>query len=189
VIPLVRRSATLLAFPLALTLWFGSTAVESALAGTPRVSDGGGATTTVAPTTLPIATVPSTTPAGSNDAAPPTGKILMVKLYVGDLDAGERFYGALFGAKLALKVGENAHIVTFPDGGPGLVLLKKGANDRKKQGSFIIQVPDLSAAQTRAIANGAKQQGTFAGNPGSQAAKSIDFLDPWGNQVEILQLG
>ena len=113
----------------------------------------------------------------------------MVKLYVDDLEAGEKFYGAVFGAKLALKVGENAHIVTFPDGGPGLVLLKKGANDKKKVGAFIIQVPDLSAAQALAIANGAKEQGKFAGNPGSQAAKSQDFLDPWGNQVEILQLG
>jgi hypothetical protein len=78
--------------------------------------------------------------------------------------------------------------VTFPDGGPGLVLLKKGPHD-KKQGSFIIQVLNLSAAEAQAIANGAKEQRKFAGNPGGQAAQSIDFLDPWGNQVEILQIG
>ena len=169
----MRRFGFLCAVLAVSTLGFGSTAAAAK----------------TSPTTLPIVTVPPATASGSTDGAAPTGKILMVKLYVGDLEAAERFYGAVFGAKLALKVGENAHIVTFPDGGPGLVLLKKNANDKKKEGAFIIQVPSLSAAQALAVANGAKEQGTFAGNPGSQAAKSIDLLDPWGNQIEILQLG
>src|SRR5262245_34557146 len=121
----MRTFATLLAVPLLAAVSVGSAISPAAAAKT-------------SPTTLPIATVPSASTSGSTDGAAPTGKILMVKLYVGDLEAAERFYGAVFGAKLALKVGENAHIVTFPDGGPGLVLLKKGANDKKKEGAFIV---------------------------------------------------
>jgi len=178
----MRKPAILLVVPLTAAVWFGSTAGPSAASVATK------GTKAASPTTLPIVTVPSTAGSAPSGAATPTGKT-MVKVYVGDLDAGERFYGAVFGATLALKIGENAHIVTFPGGGPGLVLLKKGAGDKKKEGAFIVQVPDLDAAHALAIANGAKEQGTFAGNPGSQAAKSIDLLDPWGNQVEILQIG
>jgi predicted enzyme related to lactoylglutathione lyase len=188
-VSVMQRSVISLVLALALGVGVVSTTVSAAAgaAGAPKKAKP--TTSTAVATTLPVVTVPSTIGSVPEGAAAPTGKILMVKLYVDDLEAGERFYGAVFGAKLALKVGENAHIVTFPDGGPGLVLLKKTANDKKKVGAFIIQVPDLSAAQALAIANGAKEQGKFAGNPGSQAAKSQDFLDPWGNQVEILQLG
>jgi predicted enzyme related to lactoylglutathione lyase len=112
----------------------------------------------------------------------------MIKLYVGDMNAAEAFYGGAFGAKPALAIGNNANILTFPHGGPGLVLLKSNLGD-KKYGAFIIRVPDLRKTQAWAVAHGAKQQGTFAGNPGGQAARSIDLLDPWGNQVEILQIG
>ncbi|MEV7394867.1 VOC family protein [Streptomyces sp. NPDC091215] len=77
----------------------------------------------------------------------PTGTIVMVKLYVGTLDAAERFYGRVFGAKFAVAQGENVPIVTFPNGGPGLVLIKKGPHDGKKEGGFIIQVPDLDFAK------------------------------------------
>ncbi|MGR7000982.1 VOC family protein [Yinghuangia aomiensis] len=69
------------------------------------------------------------------------------------------------------------------------MLLKKGPEDQAKYGAFIIQVPDVQAAQTLALANGAKRQQEFSGNPGGQGARSIDLLDPWGNQVEILQTG
>jgi predicted enzyme related to lactoylglutathione lyase len=112
----------------------------------------------------------------------------MVKLYVGNVDAGEKFYGAVFGARLALKVG-NVPIVTFPKGGPGLVLLNKGLRDQNKVGGFIIEVPNLSEAKALAVAHGAKVEGRFAGTPGGQTAQSIDLLDPWGNNVEILQIG
>jgi predicted enzyme related to lactoylglutathione lyase len=113
----------------------------------------------------------------------------MIKLYVGNVSGGERFYGAVFGAKPALKVG-TVPIVTFPKGGPGLVLLKKGPHDQNKVGGFIIEVPNLSHAQALAVAHGAKVEGHFAGTPQqNQIAHSVDLLDPWGNNVEILQLG
>jgi predicted enzyme related to lactoylglutathione lyase len=186
----MRRRTIVLSVGLVLAVWCGSTARLSAEASTPSTSQRASpTTTTVAPITLPIESVPSTTTSGSDNPGAPTGKVLMVKLYVGSLDAGEKFYGAVFGATLALKLGDTAHVVTFPGGGPGLVLLKTGPQDKRKHGSFIIQVPNLSSAQALAVANGAKEQRKFAGNPGGQAAQSIDFLDPWGNQVEILQIG
>jgi hypothetical protein len=112
----------------------------------------------------------------------------MIKLYVGNTGAAERFYGAVFGAMPVIKIG-TIPIVTFPKGGPGLVLLKRGPHDKDRVGGFIIQVPNLIQAKTLAVAHGATVQGKFAGTPSGQAAQSIDLLDPWGNNVEILQLG
>jgi len=120
-----------------------------------------------------------------------TGTILMIKLPVGDVEAAEKFYATLFGATPAAAMGGGIKIVTFPGGGPGLVLLGRDSNlpDSDGHGAFIIKVPNLEATKTLALANGATEQGTFAGTPNGQAAKSIDLLDPWGNQIEILQLG
>jgi len=186
----MRRFQLVIAVPLLIAVWCASTVELSAAASAPSASPAAkGTTTTAPPTTLPIERVPPTTSSGATDAAAPTGKILMVKLYVGNMDAGEKFYGNVFGAKVAIKLGANAQVVTFPNGGPGLVLLKKSAKDKNKQGAFIVQVPNLDASVALALANGAKKQGTFAGAPASQAAKSVDTLDPWGNQVEILQIG
>jgi predicted enzyme related to lactoylglutathione lyase len=143
--------------------------------------------TTAPPSTLPIATAPPTEPsAAPNPAA--TGTILMVKLPVGNVAAAEKFYGAVFGAKVAIKVG-SAHIVTFPEGGPGLVLLPRNPKERSRTGAFIIKVPDLDVSEALALDHGAKKQATFAGKPSGQAARSVDLVDPWGNQVEILQIG
>lgn len=141
-----------------------------------------------APTTLPIQSVSSTSTTTAPGTSAPSGTILMIKLYVGNVRAAESFYGSVFGAKVAIKVG-SVPIVTFPKGGPGLVLLKRGPHDKNRVGGFIIQVPSLSQARALALANGAKAQGHFAGQPGGKAAQSIDLLDPWGNNVEILQLG
>jgi hypothetical protein len=79
--------------------------------------------------------------------------------------------------------------VTFPDGGPGLVLLPRNPKEKSRTGAFIIKVPDLNASEALALDNGAKKQAVFAGKPSGQAAHSVDLLDPWGNQVEILQIG
>ena len=141
-----------------------------------------------APTTLPVHSATTTSEPRSSGTNAPTGTILMIKLSVGNVAAGERFYGAVFGAKQALKVGP-VPILTFPKGGPGLVLLKRGPHGQVHVSGFIIQVPNLSQAEALAVAHGAKVQGHFAGKPENQAAQSIDLLDPWGNNVEILQIG
>ena len=70
------------------------------------------------------------------------------------------------------------------------MLLKRNPKEKGRTGAFIVKVPDLNASEALALANKhEKKQATFAGTPSSQAARSIDFLDPWGNQVEILQIG
>ncbi len=193
----MRPPLIVLAVPLLLVVGCSSTTDSSARAGVPSTSPAVGVTTTtvtrkattVPPTVLPIVSVPAAkTGSGPATSGGPTGTILMVKLYVSSIAAGEKFYGAVFGAKLALKIGDDAHIETLPKG-PGLVLLKSGPDTKNNKGSFIIQVPDLAAAQARAIAHGATVQGKFAGSPGGQGARSVDLLDPWGNQTEILQIG
>lgn len=163
------------------------TAGFSSWAAASRPHDGS-IKTASAPTTLPIHSVTSTSVATSNSAGAPTGTILMIKLSVGNVAAGERFYGSVFGAKAAIEVG-TVPILTFPKGGPGLVLLKRGRHEQHNVSGFIIQVPNLSQTKALAVAHGAKVQDHFAGNPGNQSAQSIDLLDPWGNNVEILQIG
>ena len=75
------------------------------------------ATTTATPATLPIGTAPSTEPATAPNPAA-TGTILMVKLPVGNVAAAEKFYGAVFGAKLTVTVSERAHRDLPPPAGP-----------------------------------------------------------------------
>jgi predicted enzyme related to lactoylglutathione lyase len=169
----VRRSAIMLAVAIAVAVGWSSIDHSSATA-----SPQSGATVT---TTLPEVTAPA--------SGAPTGKIFMVKLFVGSVKAAEKFYGEVFGASLVYKVAKNAHVLTFPGGFPGLILLKKRPGDQNKFGAFIMQVPNLDAAKALAVANGAKVQQNFSGNPGGKAAKSVDVLDPWGNQIEILQIG
>ena len=144
------------------------------------------ATTNVAPTTLPIVTVPSTPTSGPPSAAAPSGKILMVKLYVGNLARGEKFYGAVFGAKLAVKIGAFAHVLTFANGGPGLILIRGGPGDKNKKGSFLIEVPSLKAAKSLDSfdsASGPPLSPSAAQTPGqlpTQLASSLDeqaFVD------------
>ena len=186
----MRKSAVLLAVPLLLMVGCNSAADSSREAPSSSTADGAAdPTTSAAPTTLEITTATAPATAESGDPTTASGSILMVKLSVGDIAQGEQFYGTVFGAKLAMSMGESVHIVTFPDGGPGLVLLAGDAGDPSRKGSFIIRVADLEATQALAVANGATVQKAFAGDPGGQAARSVDLLDPWDNQVEILQIG
>ncbi|WP_232425334.1 VOC family protein [Pseudofrankia inefficax] len=182
----MRRRMLLLVVPLVLAVGCGSTGGHAAATPSARLESN--STPPVAATTFSIETVPTATASASKDPAGPTGTIMMIKLNVGSLDAGVKFYGAVFGAKLALKIQSNAGVVTFPNGGPGLILLP-GHADGAKAGAFVIQVPNLREAQARAVSNGATVQGEFTGTPNNQTGRSIDLLDPWGNQVEILQLG
>jgi len=121
------------------------------------------------------------------DAAPPDGSILMVKLPVGDDEAAQEFYGTVFGVTLAMEMGDRVRIVMFPGGGPGLVLIPEDpANERN--GSFIVQVANMESTLARAVANGATLEQSFQGEQGG-GAQSTNIIDPWGNQIEVLQLG
>ena len=121
------------------------------------------------------------------DAAPPDGSILMVKLPVGDDEAAQEFYSTVFGVTLAMEMGDRVRIVSFPGGGPGLVLIPEDpANERN--GSFIVQVTNMESTLARAVANGATLEQSFQGEQGG-GAQSTNIIDPWGNQIEVLQLG
>jgi predicted enzyme related to lactoylglutathione lyase len=121
------------------------------------------------------------------DAAPPDGSILMVKLPVGDDEAAQEFYGTVFGVTLAMEMGDRVRIVTFPGGGPGLVLIPEDP-ENERNGSFIVQVTNMESTLARAVANGATLEQSFQGEQGG-GAQSTNIIDPWGNQIEVLQLG
>ena len=121
------------------------------------------------------------------DAAPPDGSILMVKLPVGDDEAAQEFYGTVFGVTLAMEMGDQVRIVTFPGGGPGLVLIPEDP-ENERNGSFIVQVTNMESTLARAVANGATLEQSFQGEQGG-GAQSTNIIDPWGNQIEVLQLG
>jgi predicted enzyme related to lactoylglutathione lyase len=140
------------------------------------------------PTSLTVSSVEPDANAGPTDPNA-TGTFMMMKLSVGDLDEAEAFYGNVFGATVGMKIGDGAHLIGFPDGGPGLILIENDEADDGNDGAFIIQVPDLEASQALAVANGATVEKAFEGQPGDQPARSVDLRDPWNNQVEILQLG
>lgn len=139
--------------------------------------------------TMPTTTAGDTSAAGDAGATSPTGtgQIIMLKLHVGDVDAAETFYTSVFGATPVPGLGD-LRVLTMEEG-PGFILLGEDPGDEDEwNGSFLIQVPDLEVAEAAAIEAGATRQQAFEGNPGGQQARSVDLLDPWGNQIEILQL-
>ena len=202
----MRRTALLLAASMTLAAACSSTSETSAPAGgsststetsapstsagttpgTTAGADGAGGTTP--PNSMDVTL--DTTP-GDDGSAPAAsdGTIIMLKLQVGDSEAAKTFYGTVFGAQPVGDIGGGATIMTFPNGGPGLILLGSGGEDGDRKGAFIFRVADLAATKALALENGATEQGTFTGDPGGQSARSVDLLDPWGNQIEILQLG
>ena len=139
---------------------------------------------------IPDSTAPSTTAGDTDSATTGSGQVIMLKLQVGDVDEAEDFYHSVFGASVAYDLGQGARVLTMPEG-PGFILLggDGSGDDEDYNGSFLIQVPDLEAAEAAAIDNGATRQQAFEGSPGGEEARSVDLLDPWGNQIEILQLG
>lgn len=150
------------------------------------------ATSEVAPSTsvvqmsIPDLTTPSSTPADPNGAS---GEIIMLKLHVDDIDDGEAFYTTVFGATRAIELGDGVRVMTMTDG-PGFILIEDDPDESDAwNAQFLIQVPDLDEAEALAVDNGATHQQSFEGAPGGQEAASVDLLDPWGNQIEILQLG
>ena len=165
-------------------------------------SSGDGSEDEAAPTTAADAASTTTTEAGVVELSIPdvtepgtpapegagSGTVIMLKLHVGDVDDATTFYETVFGATTAYELGEGIRVLTMADG-PGFILIEDGPGEADEwNGSFLIQVPDLAAAVALAEENGATSQQEFEGAPGGEQARSVDLLDPWGNQVEILQL-
>ena len=96
-----------------------------------------------------------------------------VALEVGDIDEALAFYGRLFEFKLRGK-SKNA---AFIDLGDQFLALQKGRRQPSDDGRhFGLVVDDKEAVRNALAAAGVKVL------PG----RFLDFLDPWGNRIEIV---
>jgi lactoylglutathione lyase len=96
-----------------------------------------------------------------------------VALEVGDIDAALAFYGRLFDFKLRGK----SDTMAFIDLGDQFLALQKGRAQPADDGRHFGLVVDDKEAVRNALADAgiAPLAGPF-----------LDFLDPWGNRIEIV---
>jgi lactoylglutathione lyase len=96
-----------------------------------------------------------------------------VALEVGDIEAALAFYGQLFDFKLRGKSGTSA----FIDLGDQFLALQKGRTQPADDGRQFGLVVDDKDAVRKALVDAGIQllPGPF-----------LDFLDPWGNRIEIV---
>ncbi len=99
-----------------------------------------------------------------------------VALVVGDIDAALEFYGRLFDFTLRGRDKNSA----FIDLGDQFLALQKGNARTADDGHhFGLVVDDKEVARKALIAAGIKPL----------AGPFLDFLDPWGNRIEIIGYG
>jgi lactoylglutathione lyase len=97
-----------------------------------------------------------------------------VALEVGDLDEALAFYGQIFDLELRGRIPGMA----FVDIGDQFIALSEGRSQEPDHARhFGLVVDDMDAARKALEAAGADIR------PG----RGLDFLDPWGNQVQIVQ--
>src|ERR1700754_1172479 len=96
-----------------------------------------------------------------------------VALEVGDIDAALAFYGRLFDFELRGKSGTAA----FIDLGDQFLALQKGRKQPADDGRHVGLVVDDKEAVRQALADT-----DIKPLPGP----FLDFLDPWGNRIEIV---
>ena len=96
-----------------------------------------------------------------------------IALEVGDIDAALAFYGRLFDFKLRSK----SDAMAFIDLGDQFLALQKGRTQPADDGRHLgLVVDNKEAAREALLAAGIKTlPGPF-----------LDFLDPWGNRIEIV---
>jgi len=95
-------------------------------------------------------------------------------LEVGDVDAALVFYGKIFQFMLR---GRGARMAFIDMGDQFIALMETKAPHRDNTRHFGLVVDDRSAVRKLAAAAGAKMlDGPF-----------LDFLDPWGNRVEVVE--
>ena len=96
-----------------------------------------------------------------------------VALEVGDLDEALAFYGRLFDFKLRSKSRTSA----FIDLGDQFLALQKGRTQGADEGRHFGLVVDDKEAVRKALA---------AAGIHPLSGRFLDFLDPWGNRIEIV---
>jgi lactoylglutathione lyase len=99
-----------------------------------------------------------------------------IALEVGDLDAALAFYGRIFDFTLRSRGAEQA----FIDMGDQFIALQQTGASHADGGRHVgLVVDDRSSVRALASAAGAELlPGPF-----------LDFLDPWGNRIEIVEYG
>ncbi|UXT85177.1 VOC family protein [Agrobacterium tumefaciens] len=105
-----------------------------------------------------------------------------IALEVGDVESALDFYGAIFSFELrgSHKDDEGRMLMAFLDMGDQFLALSRGRRQAPDDGRhFGLVVDDRSAVKELATAAGAK----------FLDGKFIDFLDPWGNRIEIVEYG
>ncbi len=96
-----------------------------------------------------------------------------VALEVGDIDEALAFYGRLFEFKLRGK----SQTMAFIDLGDQFIALQKGRKQPADDGRhFGLVVEDKEAVRSALKAAGVDVLG----------GRFLDFLDPWGNRIEIV---
>lgn len=99
-----------------------------------------------------------------------------VALEVGDIDEALAFYGSIFSFKLRGR-GQGRAFIDMGD--QFIALMETAAPAGDKERHFGLVVDDRSAVRQLAEAAGAKVL------PG----RFLDFLDPWGNRVQVVEYG
>jgi catechol 2,3-dioxygenase-like lactoylglutathione lyase family enzyme len=97
-----------------------------------------------------------------------------IAIEVGDIDQALDFYGKIFDFKLRARRGGNAFI-ELGDQFINMMQVTEPHEDRRRH--FGLVVDDRSSVGERVVAAG----GTLVPGP------FLDFLDPWGNRVEVVE--
>ena len=98
-----------------------------------------------------------------------------VALEVGDVDEALAWYGRLFAFELRGRVGRS---MAFVDLGDQFIAFQEGRRQPGDDGRhFGLVVDDKQAVREALRATGVPEL------PG----RSLDFMDPWGNRVEVVQ--
>jgi len=99
-----------------------------------------------------------------------------IALEVGDLEAALEFYGGIFEFELRGRV----HGMAFVDMGDQFIAIAEGRSQPADGGRhFGLVVDDMQAARRALEEAGAE----------ILSGRGLDFLDPWGNHVQVVEYG
>jgi catechol 2,3-dioxygenase-like lactoylglutathione lyase family enzyme len=105
-----------------------------------------------------------------------------VALEVGDIEQALHFYGSIFSFELrgCHKDDDGHPLMAFIDMGDQFLALSRGRHQAPDQSRhFGLVVDDRSKVRSLAEAAGATML----------AGDFLDFLDPWGNRIEVVEYG